>query len=108
MPRAWWWLSAPTSHLAGLLFTALCVPAEAHVGAGRVFAAAMRSVVTVGLRGLGTIARPVGTLLLIGKVQGGVQGAGQEGVSFMGLRRAGSTGLGPGSQQLPWTREAGP
>lgn len=71
------------------------------------FAAAICSVVTVGLRGLGTITGPVATLLLIGKVQGGVQGAGQQGVAFMGLRRAGSTGLGPGSRQLPWTREAG-
>lgn len=70
------------------------------------FAAAVCSVVTVGVKGLGTIAGPVATLLLIGKVQGGVQGAGQKGISFMGLRRAGSTGLGPGSRRLPRTREA--
>lgn len=61
------------------------------------FAAAMCFVVTVGFRGLGTIARPVTTLLLIGKAQGSVQGASQEGVSFMGLERTGCTGLGPGS-----------
>lgn len=95
MPCAGWrWLlSARSSHLAGLLFTALCVPAEAHVGAGQVFAAAVRFMVRVEFGGLGTIARPVATLLLIGKVQGCVQGASQEGVSFMGLRRTRSIGL---------------
>lgn len=88
-----WLLSALSSHLAGLLFPALCVPAEAHIGAGQVFAAAVCFMVRVGFGGLGTIARPVATLLLVGKVQGSVQGASQEGVSFMGLRRTRSTGL---------------
>lgn len=81
-------VAAPlSSHLAGLFFTTLCVPAEAHIGAGQVLAAAVCFVVGIGFRGLGTIARPVATLLLIGKVQGSVQGASQEGISFMGLRR---------------------
>lgn len=101
-----WLLSVLSSHLAGLLFTALCVPAEAHVGAGQVFAAAMCFMVSVGFGGLGTIARPVATLLLVGKAQGSVQGASQEGVSFMRLRRTRSMGLnqrangccGPGRQ----------
>lgn len=57
------------------------------------FAAAVRFMVRVEFGGLGTIARPVATLLLIGKVQGCVQGASQEGVSFMGLRRTRSVGL---------------
>ena len=59
------------------------------------FAAAVSPVVRVGFRRLGTVTWPVAaTLLLVGKVQGSVQGAGQEGVAFMGLKRARSTGLG--------------
>lgn len=77
-------------HLSRIFFAALSVLAEAHVGARRVFAAAVCFVVRVGLGGLGTITRPVATLLLIGKVQGVVQGASQEGISFMGLRRTGA------------------
>lgn len=99
--------SLPFSHLAELFFTTFCVPAEAHIGAGWVFAAAVCFVVRVEFGGLGTITRPVTAFLLIGKVQGSVQGASQEGVSFMGLRRTRSTGLGPGSRWLPRTREAG-
>lgn len=99
-------LSALSPHLAGVFFTALCVPAEAHAGAGQVFAAAVSSVVRGGLGGLGAIAWPVAALLLIGKVQGRVQGAGQEGVSFTGLRRARNTGLGPASRRLPRASEA--
>lgn len=88
-------------HLAGLILTALWVPVEAHVRAGWVFAVAMRSVVRAGLRDLGAISRPVAALLLIGQVQRGVQRASQEGIPFMGLRRARGTGLRPGSRQLP-------
>lgn len=54
------------------------------------FAAAVHFVMGVGLRGLGTIAGPVTMLLLVGKVQGIVQGASKEGISFMGLRRTGA------------------
>lgn len=50
-------------------------------------ASAMDFVMTGGLRGLGTITRPITTLLLVGKVQGIVQGASKEGILFMGLRR---------------------
>lgn len=71
------------------------------------FAAAVCFVVRVEFSGLGTVTRPVTTFLLIGKVQGSVQGTGQEGISFVGLRRTRSTGLGPGSRWPPWTREAG-
>lgn len=87
------------SHLAGVvIFAAFSVPAEAHAGARQVFAAAVCPVVRVGLGRLGTVAWPVAAaLLLIGKVQGDVQGAGQEGVAFVGLRRTRSTGLGPHS-----------
>lgn len=88
-------------HLAGLILTALWVPVEAHVRAGRVFAVAMRSVVRAGLRDLGAVSRPVAALLLIGQVQRGVQRASQEGIPFMGLRRARGTGLRPGSRRLP-------
>ena len=100
-------LPALSTHLAGLFFTALCVPAEAHAGARQVFAAAVCSVVRGGLGGLGAVAWPVAALLLVGKVQGRVQGAGQEGVSFTGLRRARGTGLGPASRRLPRASEAG-
>lgn len=71
------------------------------------FAAAVSFVVRVEFGGLGTITRPVATLLLIGKVQGSVQRPGQEGISFVGLRRTRSTGLGPGSHWLSRAREAG-
>lgn len=54
------------------------------------FAAPVYFVMGVGLRGPGTVARPVATLLLVGKVQGIVQGASKEGISFMGLRRTGA------------------
>lgn len=96
-----------SSHLARLFFTALRVPAEAHIGARWVFVAAMCFVVRVEFRGLGTVTRPVATFLLIGKVQGSVQGTGQEGISLVGLRRTRNTGLGPGSRWLPWTGETG-
>lgn len=76
-----------SSHLAGLFLSTFSVPAEAHTGTRRVLAAALDFVMTGGLWGLGTIARPVATLLLVGKVQGIVQGASKEGISFMGLRR---------------------
>lgn len=81
---------SPSSHLAGLFLSAFSVPAEAHVGTRRVFATAMSFVMRVGLGGLGAIARPVASLLLVGKVQGIVQGASKEGIAFMGLRRAGA------------------
>lgn len=71
------------------------------------FAAAVCFVVRVEFRGLGTVTGPVTAFLLIGKVQGSVQGASQEGISFVGLKRTRSTGLGLGSQQLPRTKEAG-
>lgn len=62
------------------------------------FAAAVCPVVRVGLGRLGTVAWPVAAaLLLIGKVQRGIQGASQEGVAFVGLRRTRSTGFGPRS-----------
>lgn len=54
------------------------------------FAAAMSFMMRVGLRGLGAVARPVTVLLLVGKVQGIVQGASKEGIAFMGLRRTGA------------------
>lgn len=80
----------PSSYLAGLFLSSFSVPAEAHIGTRWVFAAAVYFVMRVGLRGFGTIARPVTTLLLVGKVQGIVQGASKEGISFMGLRRTGA------------------
>ena len=89
-------LSALSSHLAGLFVPTLGVPAEAHIRAGWVLAAAGCSVVGIGFRGLGAITRPVVMGLLIGKVQGSVQGAGQEGVSFVRLRRTRSAGVRPG------------
>lgn len=76
-------------HLAGLLLTALRVPAEAHAGAGRVLAVAVASEAGAGLGGLGAVGRPGVALLLGGQVQRGVQGARQEGVPLLGLRRQG-------------------
>lgn len=54
------------------------------------FAAAMSFMMRVGLRGLGAVGKPVTALLLVGKVQGIVQGASKEGIVFMGLRRTGT------------------
>lgn len=81
---------SPFSYLAGFFLSTFRVPAEAHIGTRRVFAAAVYFVMRVGLRGLGAVARPVTMLLLVGKVQGIVQGASKEGISFMGLRRTGA------------------
>lgn len=45
----------------------------------------MSFMMRVGLRGLGAVGKPVTALLLVGKVQGIVQGASKEGIVFMGL-----------------------
>lgn len=65
----------------------------------------MPFVMREGLRALGTVAGPVTALLLVGKVQGIVQGASKEGIAFMGLRRTGAQ-VSARAPWLPKTKEA--